>query len=68
MSELQESFFGCAHVRPKYAKRTCVGLLGQSTTYIGSHQRFNRAGVLCLVFPVLLNWPFFISKPNLIHS
>ena len=44
MGDLLGSVPGCARVRPKCAGKTCVGLWGQSTVSMSSHQRSERPG------------------------
>ena len=44
MGDLLGSFSGCARVRPKCAGKTCVGLWGQSTVSMSSHQQSEGPG------------------------
>ena len=46
MGDLLGSFPRCVRVRPKYAEKTCIGLWGQSTIFMSSHQRSGGLGVL----------------------
>ena len=38
MDDILGSFSRCARMKPKCAEKTCVGLWGQSTVSLGSHQ------------------------------